>query len=57
MMEPGKLPQKGAPPGPPPLVGPDDATKPASPPRPRGLLFLITILKKQQETRSSDDRR
>jgi hypothetical protein len=57
MIEPGKLPQNGSPPGRLPPVGADEATKAAFPPRPRGLLFLIAVLKKQQETGSSRDKR
>ena len=57
MIEPGKSPPKGSPPGRPPLVGAGEATKPEVPPRPRGLLFLIAILKKRPETGSSEDKR
>ncbi len=57
MIEFDKSPQNGLPPGRPPLVGAGEATKSEVPPRPHGLLFLIAILKKWQETGSSEDKR
>ena len=57
MIEPGKLPPPGSPPGRPPLVGGGEAAKPEVAPRPRGLLFLIAILKKQPETGVAEDKR
>lgn len=57
MKEPSKSPQEGLPPVRPPFLGAREANKSDVPPRPAGLVFLIAILKKRQETGASEDER
>jgi hypothetical protein len=57
MIEFDKSPPKGPPPGPAPPIAASEAAKHEVPPRPRGLLLLIAILKKQPETGSPEDQR